>query len=258
MTETCTPYRLSARLETEARDDFAGFIDGGFTAHPHIDPQTGRLHALGYSVDEHPIVTHYVFEADGAPAWKTDIALNGPSWVHDCALSASFIIVLDLPLQYDAACAAAGEIAPYRWRPAYHGRVGLRPLNARSADVIWFDVEPCWVFHFVNAWEETDQHGAVSDIYCDVARYPKMFDAVRTGPGDPAPPQLYRWRFNLATSKLTERLIDRRIQEFPRIDDRFWGRKHKFAVTTELFRFSGGSGIIARQGGGDVQEWGFG
>jgi carotenoid cleavage dioxygenase-like enzyme len=258
MTETCTPYRLSATLETEARDNFGGFIDGGFTAHPHTDLATGRLHAVGYSVNADHFVTHYVFEADGTLAWKTNIPLQGSSWIHDCAMSASFIVILDLPLQYDPACAAAGELAPYRWQPNYHGRVGLRPLNAKTDTVTWFDIDPCWVFHFVNAWEETDAAGKVTDVYCDVTRYPKMFDAVRTGPGDPAPPQLYRWHFSLVTGKLTQTLIDPRIQEFPRIDDRFWGQKHKFAVTTELFRFSGGTGIIARQGDADSQEWGFG
>jgi carotenoid cleavage oxygenase len=165
---------------------------------------------------------------------------------------------LDLPLQYDPACAAAGEIAPYRWQPDYQGRVGLRPLNAKTDAVTWFDIDPCWVFHFVNAWEQCDATGKVTDVYCDVSRYPKMFDAVRTGPGDPAPPQLYRWHFSLTTGKLTQTLIDPRIQEFPRIDDRFWGQKHTFAVTTELFRFSGGSGIIAHHGDGVAQEWGFG
>jgi carotenoid cleavage dioxygenase-like enzyme len=258
MTETCIPYRMNAALETEARDDFGGFIDRGFTAHPHIDPATGRLHALGYAVDATPEVTHYVFEADGTPLRRTRIAMNGSSWVHDFAMTESFIILWDLPLLFDHTCADAGEQAPYRWTPDYHARVGLRPLNSANADVIWFDAPASWVFHPVNAWEERDADGSVTSVTCDVSRYAKMFDQVRTGPGDMAPPQLYRWKFDLRSGTMTETLLDPRVQEFPRIDDRFWGKENGFSVMTELFRFSGGSGLITRHPDGSAQDYSFG
>ncbi|MFM9978038.1 MAG: carotenoid oxygenase family protein [Sphingomonadaceae bacterium] len=258
MTETCIPYRLDAAFATEARDDFNGFIDRGFTAHPHIDPNTGNLHAIGYAVDAQPEVTHYVFDPHGAPLRRTRIAMNGPAWVHDFAMTASYLILWDLPLQFDQACADAGEQAPYKWQPNYHASVGLRPIDGTDDSVIWFDAPAAFVFHPVNAWEEPNAEGEVVKVVCDVSRYAKMFDQVRTGPGDMAPPQLYRWEFDLRNRTMTEALLDPRVQEFPRIDDRFWGKRHGFSVMTELFRFSGGSGLITRYGDGSSQEHSFG
>jgi carotenoid cleavage dioxygenase-like enzyme len=258
LTETCVPYRLNAALETEARDDFGGFITSGFTAHPHVDNTTGHLHALGYALNAHPVATHYVFNADGSPLRRTDIPLGGSSWIHDFAMTQTHMIIWDLPLQFVQALADAGDINPYKWQRDYPARVGLRKLNSADASVTWFDISAGWVFHPVNAWEECDASGAVVSVTCDVARFPKMFDKVRTGPGDMAPPQLYRWHFDCKTNVLREELIDPRIQEYPRIDDRFWGRKNSFSVTTELMRMSGGSGLIVYDGAKDPVDYGFG
>lgn len=258
MTETCLPYRVSTALETEAREDFGGFIDHGFTAHPHIDPATGQLHAIGYTVDARAEATHYVFNSDGSPLHKVVIPMNGSGFIHDFAMSETYLILWDLPLQFDQACADAGEKAPYRWTPDYPARVGLRPLHAEDAAILWFDAPASFVFHPLNAWDERDADGKVTRVVCDISRYAKMFDQVRTGPGDMAPPQLYRWEFDMTSNRMTETLIDPRAQEFPRIDDRYWGRKNSFSVMTEVFRFAGGSGLITRHPDGSTQDYSFG
>lgn len=258
LTETSIPYRVNSEMETLGREDFGGFIDSGFTAHPHVDRATGELHALGYDVNDDPSVTHFVFGPDGQPLRKSRIALGGSSWIHDFAATETHMIIWDFPLQFDPEAAERGVDAPYKWTPGYHARIGLRRLDATDAAIRWFDAPEAFVFHPVNAWEEHDPSGAIAKVHCDVCRYAKMFDQVRTGPGDMAPPQLYRWSFDLALGKMTELLIDPRAQEFARIDDRFWGRKHRFSVTTEVFRFSGETGIIAHDGSGATQSWSFG
>ena len=59
---------------------------------------------------------------------------------------------------------------PYRWNPSYPARVGVMPRDGGNADVRWFDVEPCYVFHPLNAYDDGDS------IVLDVVRHPKMFD----------------------------------------------------------------------------------
>lgn len=258
LTETSVPYSVSADLETQGRADFDGFIDTGFTAHPHIDPRTGQMHAIGYDVNPDKAATHFVFSPDGSPLRKNVLELGGSSWIHDFAASENFMIVWDLPLQYDAEMAAAGAQIPFSWTPGYQARVGLRRLDAEDVSVQWFDGPQAFVFHPVNAWEEVDASGKTVKVVCDTCRYSKMYDQVRTGPGDMAPPQLYRWTFDLASGQMTEEQIDPRAQEFARIDDRFWGKKHSFAVTTELFRFTGETGIIAHYDNAEPQAWSMG
>ena len=70
---------------------------------------------------------------------------------------------------------------PYRWQDDYHARVGLLPRDGDATDVVWHDVEPCYVFHPMNAYDEPAGDG----IVLDVVRHPSMFrtSAPRTGRG---------------------------------------------------------------------------
>ena len=258
LTETSIPYELSDDLETLGRDDFDGFIDTGFSAHPHVDPATGDLHALGYDNTSDPAATHYVIRADGSPKRKAKLTLGSASMIHDFAATESYMVLWDLPLLFDEDAARQGSKAPYKWTPGYEAKVGLRRLDAEDSSVRWFDAPEAFVFHAVNAWEERDTNGAIAAVHCDVIRHATMFEDDQSGPGGKTPPQLYRWTMNLKTGVMTEQQIDPRAQEFGRIDDRFWGRENRFSVTTELFRISGDTGLIAHYKDSESQEWSFG
>ena len=58
--------------------------------------------------------------------------------------------------------------------------IGVMPREGGNADVRWFDVEPCYVFHPMNAYDEGDT------VVLDVVRHPKMFDTERLGPNEGA------------------------------------------------------------------------
>jgi carotenoid cleavage dioxygenase len=95
------------------------------------------------------------------------------------------------------------------------------PRDGGDADVRWFDVEPCYIFHPMNAYDDGDT------IVLDVVRHPKMFDTERLGP-DEGPPTLDRWVIDLADGKVRESRIDDRGQEFPRVDERLVGKRHRY------------------------------
>jgi carotenoid cleavage dioxygenase len=54
-----------------------------------------------------------------------------------------------------------------------------------------------------------------------------MFDTHPLGP-DEGPPTLERWSIDLAAGKLVEERLDDRGQEFPRVDERLVGRRHRY------------------------------
>ena len=118
---------------------------------------------------------------------------------------------------------------PYRWDPSYPARVGVMPREGGASEIRWFDVEPCYVFHPLNAYDEGDS------VVLDVVRHPKMFAQDVHGPNEGAP-TLERWVVDLSAGKVTESRLDDRGQEFPRIDERLVGRRHRFGYSMAIDR----------------------
>jgi carotenoid cleavage dioxygenase-like enzyme len=108
---------------------------------------------------------------------------------------------------------------PYRWDDDYGARVGVMKRGDETGSMRWFDVAPCYVFHPLNAYET----GNVVTV--EVARYPELWRA-GTGKFDLA--SLHRWEIDLASSRVSETPLDDRPIEFPRIDDRLCGRRHRY------------------------------
>jgi carotenoid cleavage dioxygenase len=95
------------------------------------------------------------------------------------------------------------------------------PRDGEARDVRWYDVEPCYVFHPLNAYEDGES------IVLDVVRHPKVFATVLDGP-DEGPPTMERWTIDTSAGKVREERIDDRGQEFPRIDERLTGHRHRY------------------------------
>ena len=115
----------------------------------------------------------------------------------------------------------------FTWEPERGTRLGVMPRSGGNADVRWFDTDPCYVFHPLNAYEEG------GTLVLDVARYPRldfMTPSAARDPGyDDDGAALHRWRIDLRGRR---RALGRRsttcAAEFPRVDERRVGRKHRF------------------------------
>ncbi len=88
----------------------------------------------------------------------------------------------------------------------------------------WFDVEQCYVFHPMNAYDDGDR------VVLDVVRHPRMFATDTLGPNE-GPPTLDRWTVDIAAGKVLEERLDDRGQEFPRVDERLVGRRHRYGYS---------------------------
>ncbi len=100
---------------------------------------------------------------------------HGPC-IHDCAITARFAVVLDLPVTFSMRAVLGGHQFPFRWNPAHPARVGLLPRDGDAADIVWCDVEPCFVFHVANAYD-----GADGQVILDVIAYATMFASAGSG-----------------------------------------------------------------------------
>ena len=67
----------------------------------------------------------------------------------------------------------AGVRLPFRWDPEYRARIGVMPRAGTAADTMWIDVEPCYVYHPLNAYDDGDK------VVIDLVVHPRAFDDER-------------------------------------------------------------------------------
>ncbi|WP_020666323.1 carotenoid oxygenase family protein [Amycolatopsis nigrescens] len=270
-------YELTDELDTVGPCDFGGTVSGGYTAHPKRDPRTGELHAVSYSFTRGNQVQYSVIGTDGRARRTVDIQVSGSPMMHDFSLTEKYVVFYDLPVTFDPEQAVANAVPallrlparlvlsaivgrirvpdpisaritrgsrpngamPYRWDPDYPARVGVMPREGTNADVRWFDVEPCYVFHSLNAYDDGDS------VVLDVVRHPKMFDTNLRGPNE-GDPTLERWTVDLNAGKVREERLDGRPQEFPRIDERLVGSRHRYGYAMQAVDGAGPSDSLLK------------
>jgi carotenoid cleavage dioxygenase-like enzyme len=211
------PYVLDGDLNTVGPTDFGGVLAGSFTAHPKICPVTGELLAFGYSAFE-PYLRYLRVSADGQLVQTENITVGGPTMMHDFNVTRNHVIFMDLPAVFDLELAMRGEM-PIHWDDNYPARLGVMPRNGTDADVRWYDINPCYVFHPMNAYEDGDR------IVLDVARLSHVW---RESMMDFPMPQFWRWTIDTTTGKVHEEQVDDRPGEFPRVADSVVGLQHRF------------------------------
>ena len=220
LVESSLPMRVSPELETLGNEDFGGKLDFAFTAHPKVCPVTGEMHAFGYGFAP-PYLVYHRIGADGTYLQREEIAVTGPTMVHDFAMTRDHVIFMDLPVVFDLEIALKGGM-PYAFSDSYPARLGILKRGAPASATRWVSVQPCYVFHVANAHEAAD-----GTITIDVSRYDELwrrgakrnFDASR----------LWRWTVRPGAPSADETPLDDLTLEFPRVDERLNGLPHRYA-----------------------------
>lgn len=215
------PVELSYDLETVRVSNLGGSLPHAYSAHPKRDPLTGELHVMTYFWGWGNQVQYLVVGTDGRVCRHVDIPTAGGPMIHDIAFTQKYILVFDLPTVFNIDAAMSGASLPYHWDHNYQARIGLLPREGNGEDVKWIDIDPCYIFHPMNAYDDGDE------VVLDAARHKKMFDRERRGPSE-GPPTLDRWRLNTVTGTHTCERIDDRPQEFPRINESLIGLRNQY------------------------------
>ncbi len=142
--------------------------------------------------------------------------------VHDCSITEKYFVLLELTVTFNPDMAAQGYPFPYGWNAEHGARVGLLLRDGEAGDAVWSEVDPCFVFHPLNSYEDSDGR-----VVLDVVRHPKMFATDLLGPNEGAA-TLERWLIDPAGGRVKEERLDDRGQEFPRLDERLIGKPHRF------------------------------
>lgn len=225
LVESSLPYEITNDLQTVGCYDFDGRLNDSMTAHPKICPTTGELHFFGYGNLFQPHVGYHRVDADGTLTVNRPVEVPALTMMHDFAMSAGHVVFMDLPIVFKLEVILSGKgDMPFRWDDDYGARFGVLRRDDPFGVVRWFDIEPCYVFHVANAYDSADGKSVV----VQGARYRELWRN-DGGFGDSA--VLWEWTLNLDDGTVTERQLDDRAVEFPRIDDRLAGLPARYAVT---------------------------
>lgn len=239
------PYEITPELGTVGPVDFHGTLAHGYTAHPTRDPLTGELHAVSYWWGWGNQVEYTVLDTSGRVSHRRMVDTAGAPMVHGMALTERFAVVLDLPVVFDIDAATSGSTLPYSWSDAHRARIGLVPRPDAPGDVPgdvrWLDVDPCFVFHPMNAHDVVDADGTLRGLVLDVVRWDRMFEGRHHGPFESPGPSLRRWTIDLSADIVGEQILADRDLEFPRIDERLVGRPNRFGYTAVDLDVTGGT-----------------
>lgn len=225
---TAYPVRIDGQLNSIAHDPFGGTLKGSFTAHPHLDPESGELHAICYEGTDPENIRHIIVDAQGKVRKEEAIQVkDGPS-IHDCMITKNYVIIMDLPVTFSMKTLLAGHDFPYAWNPDHRPRVGLLPKEGGNDDVIWCDVGPCYIFHPCNAFENDD-----GNIIFDACVHDSMFAHSTQGPDSDRSP-FERWTINPAARTVIRNIVDADSQEFPRINEQYIAKPYRYAYAMAL------------------------
>lgn len=231
-----TPMALSRDLDTLGPAAAGATPLPRMSAHPKVDPRTGELVFFSYDAFKKPYYRVGVASPDGRVRVEP-IDLPHAHVPHDIAITENYTILLDLPLGWDPAALAAGKrrIGFFRDRPA---RFGIMPRHGTNADIRWFEDDACYIYHLIGSYEEGRTVVLLGCRISDpipegenVGGFPHL-DSIRLEP------YLHRWTFDLDTGAVQRERLDDTATEFPRADDRTWGRRLRHAYHPRVARRS--------------------
>ena len=212
------PFVVSDELETIGPHNYDGKLKGSMTAHPKTCSETGELISFGYGMTE-PYLTYHRTSASGELLQVEDITVKAATMIHDFNITRNHVIFMDLPALWNLEGMATTGL-PILWDESYGARLGVMPRDGTDADVTWYEINPCYVFHPLNAYEDGN------NIVIDVCR---MEDTMK--PGSNSPPMLYRWVIDQDKGTVSETQLDDRMVDFPRVCDSVVGQKYRFGYT---------------------------
>jgi carotenoid cleavage dioxygenase-like enzyme len=200
---------------------------GKRTAHPKVDPETGEMLWFAYFAGPQPfsnLIDYGVTDKTGQVTRRDRFAAPYASVIHDFIVTRNYVLFPVMPLTGDQQRAMQG-LPPLAWEPSKGGFVGVMKRSAPVDSIRWFEMEPKFFLHSLNAWEDGEK------IHCDVTEFPHppFFPNADGSPSQPTEGRLTRWTIDLVgnTDRAQRDEIDDLDAEMPRCDERFAGLPYR-------------------------------
>lgn len=210
-------------LTTVRTDDFGGTFPGAFTGHPHLDPDTGEMHAVAYYWEwDH--LKYLTFDLAGHVRRVVNVPAPTKPIVHDFVMTKRFAIVLDSPLVYDAATVQQGYYGA-KWNDDLPAEFVLIPREGFGSEIRRIAIPAQTVMHFVNAYDLPDGRIIVDGVSND-----RIMNSDRAGPLE-GKLSVNRFTIDPSSGTVDIRVVSDIPQELPRIDDRLFSKPHRYSYS---------------------------
>jgi carotenoid cleavage dioxygenase-like enzyme len=223
-------FEHSEPFEVDPKDlERGGFMNTGGkrTAHPKLDPETGEMVWFAYWAGPEPfsnLIDYGVTDKSGKVTRRDRFAAPYASVIHDFMVTRNYVLFPIMPLTGDRD-RAMKSLPPMAWEPTKGGFIGVMKRSASVDSIRWFEIEPKFFLHAMNAWEDGEK------IHCEVTEFPHppFFPNADGSAGELAEGRLTRWTIDLAgeTNRANREQLDDLNSEMPRLDDRFAGLPYR-------------------------------
>lgn len=227
--ETSLPWELNKDLETLGVEDYKGKLNTAMTAHPRVCPETGEMLFFAYSMMGEPYLYYYRVSKEGELVQSEPIEIPRPVMMHDWNITRNYVVFMDLPIVSDMDLAVTTG-SPFGFKPECGARLGVMPRDGNNSDVRWFDIDPCFVFHSFNSFEE----GNKIVLYVSRQQEAMVGGFKDIYGGETTVARLWRWVIDLDTGTVSEEQLDDGACDFPRVNDNRIGLHSNFGYCMQI------------------------
>ena len=207
-------------LESIGSWRFDDRLQGPMTAHPKFDPKTGEMLFFGYMAAGifTPDMRYQSVDATGELTRSERFDAPFASMVHDFIVTEEHVVFPIFPVTASLERAMRGE-PPFAWEPDKGTHIGVMRRDGSVESMRWYETDPCYVFHPMNAYSDGSRIVAHVMQFEEVPLFPNV-DGSPTAPGKA---RLAEWTIDLADNAngVRRRYLDDVGGEFPRTDERF-------------------------------------
>ncbi|WP_395397281.1 carotenoid oxygenase family protein [Novosphingobium sp. BL-8A] len=230
-----------ATMETIGFETFGGTMRGQtFTAHPKVDPVTGNMVAIGYAASGLCTDDVAYYEVSPQGTLLREVWFKAPYYcmMHDFAITEDYLVIHIVPSigSWERLERGLPHFGFDTTMPVYLGVLPRRE-GVTGEEIRWFRRDNCFASHVLNAWQEGSKvHFLTAEAKNNMFPF---FPDVHGAPfnGMEAMSYLTDWTVDMASNGEAFEAVTRLTEtaaEFPRIDDRFTGRKTRYGWMLEM------------------------